>query len=120
MKTIIYSKENSESVKRVEEWRKKHPKFTFLELGQEEAIKEAKEKNSGNIIELDEIKVKAKSVATPEADSPTKPVNEADYLKRNSLEKKEVKAASKPKNKTKTAAVVKPKTTKPKGKSKKS
>lgn len=97
MKTVIYSKENSVSVKKVKDWKPRHPKFTFLELGETEAIKAAKDDPKTIIVELD----KPKKVI--------KPTNGA-VPKKLKAEKKPVapKAEKEPKAK-KTKAVKKPK-----------
>ena len=74
MKTIIYSKDNPVSVKKVTDMKPRHPKFIFLELGETEAVKEAKADKTRILIELDApmkaknpIKAVAKPVAKKEA-----------------------------------------------------
>ena len=63
MKSIIYSKENPSSIAKVKELKSRHPKFTFIELGDKEGIKNAKEKiNLGKeMVYLDEAKVVKKA-----------------------------------------------------------
>lgn len=62
MKTIIYSKENPVSVKKVKDWKSRHPKFIFLELGEDKAVKEALADGSIRTVELDKAKAKKKAV----------------------------------------------------------
>jgi len=59
MKTVIYSKKNPTSVDKVEAWRTKHPKFTFVELKDKEGMESAQSAiDAGTAIFLDEPKKK--------------------------------------------------------------
>lgn len=53
MKTVIYSKENAESVKQVESWRKRYPKFTFVEVSEKEKIEAIS--NPAFVVYLDKV-----------------------------------------------------------------
>ena len=75
MKSIIYSKENPSSIAKVKELKSRHPKFTFIELGDKEGIKNAKEKiNLGKeMVYLDEAKVVKKAKVEKESKKESKP-----------------------------------------------
>jgi len=70
MKTVIYSKENAESVKQVESWRKRYPKFTFIEVSEKEKIEAIS--NPAFVVYLDKVEEveetpKAKKKKAPKA-----------------------------------------------------
>ena len=77
MKTIIYSKDNPQSVERVRIERKKHPRFIFLELGDTEAVTKAINNDSDSIFMLDKPKKieapKVKKSTPPKVKKPTAP-----------------------------------------------
>jgi len=53
MKTIIYSKDNPANERRIADMKRRHPKFTFVELGDKDAVKEAKENPMTIVVEMD-------------------------------------------------------------------
>lgn len=72
MKIVIYSKENAESVKTVEVWKKRYPKFTFIEVSEKEKIEAIS--NPAFIVRLDEVEETpvVEVEETPKAKKPKK------------------------------------------------
>lgn len=112
MKTVIYSQENPVSVKKVKDMKARHPKFTFLEVGETEAIKAVMTDGVSIIIELDKPKAEKPAPKPKVAPAPVKKVMPA------SLAGNTKKPAAKPKAKHAPKPKAKPKA-KPEAKKKK-